>query len=54
MNQKFYTMIPRSREVGIVDGQPAFQYGYVVMQEILCTQKTVLRFHPTAKTRAVP
>lgn len=54
MNQIFYMMIAHSMQGGIGDGQSNLHRSYAVMTKGLCTQKTVLRLHPTAKTRADP
>lgn len=55
MNQLFYMMVAHSRQGGIGDGQSTnLHHSYAVMTKGLCTQKTVLRLHPTAKTRADP
>lgn len=55
MNQIFYMMTPRSaREGDINNDQPDLHCSYAVMTKGLRTQKTILGFHPTAKTRADP
>lgn len=52
LNQLFYTIIPRSGQAAIDDSQPTRYYNYSALKHVLCPQKTVLGFHPTAKTRA--
>lgn len=54
MKPEIYMMNPHPWEGAIGNYQPALHGGHTVVTIVLCTQKTVLRFHPTAKTRAEP
>lgn len=54
MKPKIYMMNPRPWEGAIGNHQPALHDGHTVVINVFCAQKTVLRFHPTAKTRAEP
>lgn len=54
MKPKIYMMNPRPWDGAIGNHQPALHCSHAVLTEVLCAQKTVLRFHPTANTRAEP